>query len=62
MRMNGPGQQNIPYAGEKQAISNQLELASMMSDHHSVMNSSPAKPSRVASTRGTRTKTKPADK
>ena len=58
--MRGGGQpkeeQKIPYAGEKQAISNQLELASMADDHMSVMNTSPIKSSRVASTRNTKAK------
>lgn len=48
--------QGIRYGAERQAIGNQLELASMMSDHNSVMGSSPAKPSRVMSTRASRAK------
>ena len=46
----------IPYVPEMQAIGNQLEMQSMMSDHASVMGQSPAKPSRVASRRGTKAK------
>ena len=39
MRMNGPQEEaKMPYPAEKLAISNQLKLASMISDHNSVMN------------------------
>lgn len=51
IRAEAAEEQKIPYAAEKQAIGNQLELASMVSDHNSVMNSSPVKSSRVVSTR-----------
>ena len=50
-------EQKLPFIPEKQSIGNQLELASMVSDHMSVINTSPVKSSRVASTR-TRTKNK----
>ena len=57
-RMNQIEEQKIPYAAEKQAISNQLELASMVSDHTSVMNMSPVKSNKVMSTRSTKAKNK----
>ena len=50
-------EQKIPYGAEKQAIGNQLELASMIDDHNSVMNSSPVKSTKVMSRRGTKVKT-----
>ena len=46
----------IPYMPENQAIGNQLEMQSMMSDHASVMGQSPVKPNRIASRRGTKKK------
>ena len=57
MRMNGPKEEaKMPFENEKQAVSNQLEMASMISDHNSVINTSPIRPSQVASTRGTKVK------
>ena len=53
-------EQKDPFQGQKQAISNQLELASMQSDHNSVMLTSPVKSTKVMSTRAT--KAKKADK
>ena len=50
----------IQYGAEKTAIGNQLELASMVDDHMSVMNSTPIKSSKVMSTRGTKAKNKAA--
>ena len=52
----GPREEaKMPFVPETQAISNQLELASMISDqHNSVMGSSPIKSSRIPSTRGTK--------
>ena len=60
IRVGPVEEQKIPYEREKQAIGNQLELASMVSDHTSVMNTSPVKSSKVMSTRAT--KAKKADK
>ena len=54
--------QVIRYGAERQAIGNQLELASMVSDHNSVMGSSPAKSSKIMSTRGTKAKKAATDK
>lgn len=48
----------MPYGGEKQAISNQLEMASMMSDANSVPDVSPMRSSKIMSTRGTKAKIK----
>ena len=48
--------QNINYGPRKQAIGNQLEMQSMISEHNSVMGSSPAKSSKVMATRGTKAK------
>lgn len=48
--------QGINFGNEKQAISNQLELASMASEVNSVMGSSPIRSNRVASRRTTKAK------